>query len=200
MHKYIKHFIAALAAFMLLSSPALACGGKSCSPGQCANKAGHAKSCMAGKEKCAMNKAGHAQKCAAGDKTCAMNKTGYAKKGHALVPGKTSNYTRKILSKGELIGLSDTQRKQINELLATAEASTARARYLSSALVQELYGKLRSGGVSDGEIKAYTKRMGELRAAHLEANLMASVHTAALLSEEQKAKLYADKKAKTEKK
>jgi hypothetical protein len=182
MNKYCKHFIGAATVLMLMSSPALACGGKACSPKSCAQNAGHA------------------QGCAAGDKACAMNKMRHAGKGHALVPGKTSNYTRKILSKAEFIGLSETQQKQIEDLLAKAEASTAIARKLSSALVQELYGKLRSGDVSDDEIKAYAQRMGELRAAHLEANLMASVHASTLMSDEQKAKLYADKKSQAGKK
>ena len=177
MNKYFKHLIGAVAALMLMSSPALACGGKSCSPKQCAYKAGQT------------------QKCAYGDKACAMSRTGHAKKGHARIPGKTSNYTRKILNKGELIGLSDVQRKQITDLLVGAETGAARAKAQSMALVAEFYGKLRSGGVSDDEIKAYTNRMGEWRTDHLRANLMASVHAAALLSDEQKAKLYARKKS-----
>jgi Spy/CpxP family protein refolding chaperone len=182
MNKYIKHLMIAATAVMFLSSPALACGGKSCSPKQCAYKSGHAQGCVAG------------------DKACAMNKMGYSKKGHARIPGKTSQYVHKILNKGELIGLSNAQRKQITDLLVEAETGTARARAQSSALIAEFYGKLRSGGVSDDEIKAYTKRMGELRTAHLQANLMSSVHAAALLSDEQKAKLYGNKKSQASKK
>lgn len=182
MNKYVKHLIIAATAIMFLSSPALACGGKSCSPKQCAYKSGHA------------------QGCAYGDKACAMKKMGYAKKGHARVPGKTSHYIHKILNKGELIGLSDAQRKQITALLVEAETGAAKARAQSSALIAEFYGKLRSGGVGDDEIKAYTKRMGELRAAHLQANLMSSVHAAALLSDEQKARLYGNKKSQAGKK
>jgi hypothetical protein len=182
MNKYCKQFIGAVTALMLMSSPALACGGMSCSPGQCANKVGQA------------------QGCAAGDKTCVMSKMGYAKKGHTRIPGKTSNYVHKILSKGELIGLSDVQRKQINDLLANAEAATAKARVQSSVLIKAFYGKLRDGGVSDNEIKTYTERMGKLRAAHLQANLMSSVHVAALLSNEQKAILYGKKKSQSGKK
>ena len=116
------------------------------------------------------------------------------------IPGKTSQDIHKILNKGELIGLSDAQRKQITALLVEAETGTARASAQSSALIAEFYGKLSSGGVSDDEIKAYTKRMGELRAAHLQANLMSSVHAAALLSDAQKAKLYGNKKSQAGKK
>ena len=182
MNKYVRHLMIAAIAIMFLSSPALACGGMACSPKSCANNAGYA------------------QGCAAGDKTCVMNKMGDAKKGHTRIPGKTSQYVHKILNKGELIGLSDVQRKQINDLLANAEAGVAKARVQSWVLIKAFYGKLRAGGVSDNEIKAYTKRMGELRAAHLQANLMSSVHTAALLSDEQKAKLYGKKKSQTGKK
>jgi len=205
MNKYVKYMMIAATAMMFLSSPALACGGMSCSPGQCANKAGQAQGCAGGEKACAMGKMGcsqkmHAMNNAGGEKKCAMSKMGYAKKGHARVPGKTSNYARNILHKGELIGLSETQRKQINDLLANAEAATAKARVQSSVLIKAFYGKLRDGGVSDNEIKAYAKQMGELRAAHLQANLMASVQTAALLSDEQKAILYGKKKSQTGKK
>jgi Spy/CpxP family protein refolding chaperone len=172
-----KYVMIAATAIMFISSPALACGGKSCSPKQCAYKVGHT------------------QKYSAGDKSCAMGKQGHAKKRHARFPGKTSNYIRKILHKGELIGLSDTQRKQVTDLLVKAETGTATASIQTTAVVAEFYGRLRSGGVSDDEIKAYAQRMGELRAAHLQANLMSSVHAAALLSNEQKTKLYASKKS-----
>jgi hypothetical protein len=205
MNKYCKQLIGAVTVLMLMSSPALACGGMSCSPGQCANKAGQAQGCASGEKACAMGKMGCSQKMHAmnntgGERKCAMSKMGYAKKGHIRVPGKTSNYAHNILNKGELIGLSDAQRKQINDLLANAEAATAKARVQSSVLIKAFYGKLRDGGVSDNEIKTYTERMGKLRAAHLQANLMASVHTAALLSNEQKDKLYGRKKSGAEKK
>jgi hypothetical protein len=200
MNKYCKCLIGTVAALMLMSGSALACGGMSCSPGQCANKAGQAQGCAGGEQACAMRKMGcsqkmHAMNNAGGEKKCAMSKMGHTKKGHIRVPGKTSNYVRNILHKGELIGLSETQRKQINDLLANAEAATALARVQASVLIKAFYGKLRDGGVSDNEIKTYTERMGKLRAAHLQANLMASVHTAALLSVEQKDKLYGRKKS-----
>lgn len=205
MKEYLNYLIGAVVALMLMSGSALACGGMSCSPGQCANKAGQVQACAGGEQACAMGKMGcskkmHTMNNAGGEKKCVMSKMGHAKKGHPPAPGKTSNYARNILQKGELIGLSDMQRKQINELLANAEAGVAKARVQSLVLVKAFYGKLRDGGVSDNEIKAYTKRMGELRAAHLQANLMASVQTAALLSDEQKAILYGKKKSQAGKK
>jgi len=174
MNQHLKHLMGAVAALMLMSGPALACSGKSCSAKQCDYKAGHAQSRACGNNKCAMNKPRHANK------------------GHARIPGKTSNYIHKILEKGELIGLTGTQRRQITDLLAKAETGAAGAGVQITALAAAFYDKLRSGGVDDDEIKAYTQRMGELHAAHLQANLMASVHAAALLSDGQKATLYAD--------
>ncbi len=179
MNKYVKHLMIAATAIMFLSGSALACGGKSCSPEKCGYKSGQTQG---------------------GDQACTMKKMGHAKKGHALIPGNTSDYVHKILNKGELIGLSGAQRKQIAALLVEAETGTARASAQSSALVAEFYGKLRSGGVSDDEIRAYAKHMGELRAVHLQVNLMSSVHAAALLSDEQKAKLYGNKKSQAGKK
>lgn len=179
MNKQCLQLIGAVMVIMLFSGPALACGGKACSKMSCSSNAGHA------------------QACAAGDKTCAMNKKRHAKQQHLPTPGKTSNYARKILNKGELIGLTDVQRKQINDLLANAEAAVAKARVQSLVLIKAFYGKLRDGGVSNNEIIAYAKQMGELRTAHLQANLMASVQTAALLSAEQKAILYGKKESQT---
>ena len=61
MNKYFIHLIAVVAVLLLMLSPALACGGKSCSARQCANKAAHAQSCTSEDKVCAMNKMGHAK-------------------------------------------------------------------------------------------------------------------------------------------
>ncbi len=60
MNKCLKHLVGMVAVLFLISSPALACGSKSCSSKKCTNQAGHAQSCISGENKCAMNKKGHA--------------------------------------------------------------------------------------------------------------------------------------------
>jgi hypothetical protein len=114
--------------------------------------------------------------------------------GHYAIPGKTSNYIRKILKRADTIGLSDRQRKQIGDLLVQAEVDTARARAEAQIAVAEFRSKLRSGNVSDHDVKAYSKRMGELRSDKLNANLTASVKASRLMSDEQKSRFYAGKK------
>ena len=114
--------------------------------------------------------------------------------GHYAIPGKTSNYIRKILKRADIVGLSDKQRKQIGDLLVQAEVDTARARAEAQIAVAEFRNKLRSGNVSDRDVEAYSKRMGELRSDKLNANLTASVKASRLLSDAQKSKFYAGKK------
>lgn len=124
----------------------------------------------------------------------------HAKKGHHAIPGKSPNYIRKILRNADRLGLSDKQRQQIGKLLVEAESDAARAHAEAEVTVAAFKSRLHSGSVSDKEVNAYTKRMGELRAARLAANLKASVATSRLLTEEQQSKLYAGKSWKGDKK
>ena len=71
---------------------------------------------------------------------------------------------------------------------------SAEADARGDAVVAEFYGKLRAKKAGDAEVEAYTKRMGELHAARLKANLTAYMKASALLTPEQKEKFYAGKK------
>ena len=173
MKKQLKHLMIAAAAAMLFSTPTLACGGKPCASKSCDFKGEKAEQCAKGYTK------GSADK----------------KSGHHNIPGNSPAYIRKILKKADAIGLTDKQRKQVGELLVAAETGAAKAHAEAQIEVTEFRGKLHGGSLNDSDIKAYTKRMGELRAAKYEANLMASVKASRLLNDEQKAGLYAGKKA-----
>jgi len=173
MKNQFKHLMLATSAALLLSTPALACGGKPCASESCDFKGEKAQSCPKATGK----------------------SSGYKKSGHYNIPGNSPDYIRKILKKADAIALSDKQRKQVGELLVTAETGAAKAHAEAEIEVASFRSKLHSSGLKDSDIKAYTKRMGELRAAKLEANLTASVKASRLLSDEQKSRLYAGKKA-----
>ena len=117
----------------------------------------------------------------------------HGKYGHHAIPGKTPNYIRKILKGADRIGLNDKQRKQIGDLLVQAEVDAARAHAEAETAVASFRSRLHSGDLSDKEVAAYTRRMGELRTARLSANLKASVAASRLLSDEQKSRLHAGK-------
>ncbi|ATX79253.1 LTXXQ motif family protein [Mariprofundus aestuarium] len=172
MKKQLKHLMVAAAAVMLFSAQALACGGKQCASESCDFKGAKAENCAKGYAK----------------------GSGYKKSAHHKIPGNSPAYIRKILKKADAIGLTDKQRKQVGELLVAAETGAAKAHAEAQIEVAEFRGKLHGGSLNDSDIKAYAKRMGELRAAKYEANLMASVKASRLLNDEQKSKLYAGKK------
>jgi len=168
MNKTVKYLISAAVAAAVFVAPAMACGGKPCSSANCDFKS----------ENCPTSK----------------NKSSY-KKGHRNIPGKSPAYVRKILKKGDQVGLNDSQKKEVGKLLIAAETGAAKAHAEAQIVVADFRSKLHSkGGVSDSDIKAYIKRMGELRSDKLMSNLMASVRASRLLSDEQKSKLYAGKK------
>ncbi|OIO72180.1 MAG: hypothetical protein CO186_03635 [Zetaproteobacteria bacterium CG_4_9_14_3_um_filter_49_83] len=118
----------------------------------------------------------------------------HGKQGHNAIPGRTPDYLRNILKGADRIGLNGKQRTMIGELLVEAESDAAKAHAEAEVTVAEFKLRLHSGSLSDKEVNAYTKKMGELRAAQLAANLKASVAASRLLSDEQKAKLYTSKK------
>lgn len=169
MNKYIKHLIIAAGATLLISGQAIACEGKSCAAMQ-----------QAQGDSCPYK----------GHKPAHAMQKHQAKK----VPGASSNYVHRILSKGEQIGLSAGQRKQIEDILVATMKETAEADARADAVVAEFYGKLRAKKAGDADVDAYAKRMGELHATRLKANLTASMKASALLTSEQKEKFYAGRK------
>jgi len=173
MNKQMKQLIIAAATALLLSSPALACGGKPCASESCDFKGAKSEHCVQGDAK----------------------GSGYKTSVHHNIPGNSPDYIRKILKKADVIALSDKQRKQIGELLVAAETAAAKVHAEAQIEVAEFRGKLHGSKLKDSDIKAYSQRMGELRAAKYEANLMASVKASRLLTDEQRAGLYAGRKA-----
>jgi len=111
---------------------------------------------------------------------------------HHAVPGKSPDHIRAILKGADRIGLSEKQRQQVGVLLIEAESAVAKAHAEAEVTVAAFRSRLHSGSVSDKEVNSYSKKMGELRAATLAANLKASVAASRLLSDEQRAKLYAE--------
>jgi len=168
MNKTVKYLVSAAVAAAVFATPAMACGGKLCDAKNCDFKTEKSKSCPT------------------------IGKS--YKKGHHKIPGKSPAYVRKILKKGDQIGLNDSQKKEVGKLLIAAETGAAKAHAEAQIVVADFRSKLHSkGGVSDSDVKAYTKRMGELRSDKLRANLMASVKASRLLNDEQTSKLYAGK-------
>lgn len=139
----------------------------------------------------------------AGASACSAGKTGagypteasahHANSGHRAIPGQRIDYLRRMLKEADAIGLNDKQRKQIAALLIDAESRSAHAHAESEVAVAAFRARLHAGAVSDREVDAYVKRMGELRAERLAANLQATVAAGRLLTTEQKSKLYAHK-------
>lgn len=196
MYQKMKYVIAVAVIAMFASGQALACGGaKGCMSGQAGTQT--SKECPMQKD-CPMKKDRPMKKDCQMGKGSAYKGHGYshAKKHHTNIPGKSTRYVHKILRRGDEIGLSDTQRRQIEDILIAAEKEGAEARARAEAVAAEFYGKLKAGKVNDNEIGAYASRMGELHAARLKANLSASLRASSMLSAEQKAKLYAGKKDK----
>ena len=185
MRNTMKHLMIATGAVLLLSTPAMACGGNA--------------SCMAGKASCMASKSA-AQPADKGYMHKGGHHSWHGKKRHAGYPGRDSHYVKKILSRGDEIGLSEEQRRQIEELYIAAKRETAESRARAETVATEFYGKLKAGKADDAEIDAYAARMGELHAARLKANLAASTKASALLSAEQKKKLYAGRPDGSEKK
>lgn len=170
MNKSLKHLIVATSAALLFSTSVLACGAAPC-----------------GTENCDFNGA-KPEKCEKGY----AKKAGYKRSAYHKIPGNSPSYVRKILKKGDL---NDKQRKQVGALLIAAETDAAKAHAEAQIAVAEFRTKLHSGDLKDRDIKAYAKRLGELRAAKLETNLMASVKASRLLTADQKAGLYAGGKS-----
>ena len=117
----------------------------------------------------------------------------HGKQGHHAIPGTSLGHMRSMLKGADRIGLSEKQRQQIGDLLIRAESDAAKAHAEAEVTVAAFRSKLHAGSVSDKEVNAYTKKMGELRAERLAAHLKASVAASRLLSDEQKAKLYGGK-------
>jgi len=169
MNKTIKYLMSAAVTAAMIATPAMACGGKPCGAKNCDFKSDKSKPCP--------------------------TKGKSYKKGHHKIPGKSASYVRKILKSADRIGLNDSQKKEVGKLLIAAETGAAKAHAEAQITVAGFRSKLHSkGGVSDSDVKAYTKRMGELRSDKLMSNLMASVKASRLLSDEQKSRLYAGKK------
>lgn len=110
--------------------------------------------------------------------------------GHKAIPGISPGHIRLILKEGDRLGLSEKQRQQIGELLVEAESGVAKAHAEAEVTVANFRSRLHSGSVTDKELDAYTKKMGQLRTAALAANLKASVAAMRLLSDEQKKTLH----------
>lgn len=119
--------------------------------------------------------------------------SGHGPSGHHAIPGKSPGHIRMMLKSADRIGLSKKQRKQIGELLVEAESGVAKAHAEAEVTVAEFRSRLHAGSVTDKEVDAYTKKMGQLRSASLAANLKASVAASRLLTDEQKSKLYSKK-------
>lgn len=170
MNRHVKHLVIAAATALLFSGQAMACGG--------------ARACMADKGTMQQGQGGSCPY--QGHMPAGATQT-HAKK----IPGASSDYVRRMLRNGEQLGLSAEQRKQIEEILVTAEKEAAEAAARADTVVADFYGRLRTKKTGAADIDAYARRMGELHAARLKANLTASIKASELLTPEQKKKFYA---------
>ncbi|KON48006.1 Spy/CpxP family protein refolding chaperone [Mariprofundus ferrooxydans] len=118
-------------------------------------------------------------------------KTHHGKSVHHSIPGKSFAYLRLVVRSAKELGLSEKQQAEVGKLLVKAEAGAAAAHAKAEVVVAEFKSKLYSGKVTEKDVRAYSKKMGELRAESLAARLLPSIQIKSILSAEQREKLKA---------
>lgn len=113
----------------------------------------------------------------------------YGKSVKHAIPGDSPTHLRMMLKRADKLGLSDKQRGQVGDLLVQAQTDAARAHAQMEVTVVEFKSKLRAGKVTEKDMKAYAKRLGELRTAKLLAHLLACNEARSLLSDDQREKM-----------
>jgi hypothetical protein len=113
------------------------------------------------------------------------------KSGKHAIPGSSPAHLRMILKRADKLGLSDKQRGQVGDLLVQAQTDAAKAHAQMEVTVANFKATMRSGKVTEKDMKAYAKRLGELRTAKLLAHLLACNEAKSLLSDDQREKMKA---------
>ncbi|MDQ6997956.1 MAG: Spy/CpxP family protein refolding chaperone [Mariprofundus sp.] len=111
--------------------------------------------------------------------------------GHHNIPGKSLSYLRLVVKNASSLKLNDKQRKAVGALLIQAESDASAAHAKAEITVAEFRSKLYAGKVTARDVKAYSNRMGELRAMALSARLLPSIQVKGLLTKEQQKALKA---------
>ncbi|MDQ6965169.1 MAG: Spy/CpxP family protein refolding chaperone [Mariprofundales bacterium] len=106
--------------------------------------------------------------------------------GHHKTPGSSLAYLRLVIKSATALDLSDKQQTKIGKLLLEAETGAAAAHAKAEMTVANFRSKLYAGAVTIKDVKAYSKRMGELRAESLAARLLPSIKVKSILSAEQR--------------
>ncbi len=115
----------------------------------------------------------------------------YGKSGKHAIPGDSPAHLRMILKHTDKLGLSDKQRSKVGDLLVQAQTDAARAHAQMEVTVAEFKSKLRAGKVTEKDMKAYAKHVGDLRTAKLLAHLLACNEAKSLLSDDPREKMKA---------
>lgn len=115
----------------------------------------------------------------------------YGKSGKHAIPGSSPAHLRMILKGADKLGLTDKQRSKIGDLLVQAQTDAAKAHAQMEVAVAEFKSKMHAGKAGEKDMKAYAKRLGELKTAKLLAHLLACNEAKALLSDEQREKMKA---------
>ena len=115
----------------------------------------------------------------------------YSKSGKHAIPGSSPAHLRMILKRADKLGLSDKQRGQVGDLLVQAQTDAAKAHAQMEVTVVGFKSRLRAGKVTEKDMRAYARRVGELRTAKLLAHLLACNEAKSLLSDDQREKMKA---------
>jgi len=115
----------------------------------------------------------------------------YGKSGKHAIPGSSPAHLRMILKRAGKLGLSDKQRSKIGDLLVQAQTDAAKAHAQMEVTVANFKSKMHAGKAGEKDMKAYAKRLGELKTAKLLAHLLACNEAKSLLTDEQREKMKA---------
>jgi hypothetical protein len=110
----------------------------------------------------------------------------YSKSGNHAIPGDSPAHLRMMLKRADKLGLSDKQRGQVGDLLIQAQTDAAKAHAQMEVTVAAFKSKLHAGKVGEKDMRAYAKRVGELRTARLLAHLLACHKAKSLLNDDQR--------------
>jgi Spy/CpxP family protein refolding chaperone len=113
------------------------------------------------------------------------------KSGKHAIPGSSPAHLRMILKRADKLGLSDKQRSKVGDLLVQAQTDAAKAHAQMEVTVSEFKAKMRSGKMTEKDMRAYAKRLGELKTAKLLAHLLACNEAKSVLTDEQREKMKA---------
>ena len=115
----------------------------------------------------------------------------HAQNAHHNIPGSSLAYLQLVVKSASALGLSEKQQEELGKLLVKAETDVAAIHAKAEMVVAEFRNRLHAGKASAKDVRAYSKKMGELQAESLAARLLPGIQIKSILSAEQREKLKA---------